>query len=40
MIGIDSISLRYGKKVIFNSINATINARDRIGLVGSNGMGK
>lgn len=40
MIDIDSLTLSYSKKVIFDSISANICARDRIGLVGSNGAGK
>ena len=40
MIELEQISLRYGPKVIFNEIGVVINARDRIGLVGSNGAGK
>lgn len=40
MLDIDSISLRYGKKVLFDEISANICARDRIALVGSNGAGK
>lgn len=40
MIELESVSLRYGPKVIFNEIGVVINARDRIGLVGSNGAGK
>lgn len=40
MIDIDSLSLSYSTKVLFDSISANIGARDRIGLVGSNGAGK
>ena len=40
MIELENISLRYGPKVIFNEVGVVINARDRIGLVGSNGAGK
>ncbi|MBH53082.1 MAG: ABC transporter ATP-binding protein [Opitutaceae bacterium] len=40
MIELRDISLRYGPKVIFDCIGAVIGARDRIGLVGSNGTGK
>lgn len=40
MIDIDSLTLSYSKKVIFDCISANICARDRIGLVGSNGAGK
>lgn len=40
MIELEQISLRYGPKVIFNEVGVVINARDRIGLVGSNGAGK
>lgn len=40
MLTLEAISLRYGPKILFNDIQATINARDRIGLVGANGTGK
>ncbi len=40
MIDIDSLTLSYGSKVIFDAISVNILARDRIGLVGSNGAGK
>ena len=40
MIELENISLRYGPKVIFNEVGVVINARYRIGLVGSNGAGK
>lgn len=40
MLDIDSISLQYGPKIIFDEISANITARDRIALVGSNGAGK
>ena len=40
MISIIDLSLRYGPKVVFNRISTVIGARDRIGLVGSNGSGK
>ena len=40
MISIIDLSLRYGPKIVFNRISTVIGARDRIGLVGSNGSGK
>lgn len=40
MVILESLSLRYGQKVLFDEICAVINVRDRIGLVGSNGAGK
>ncbi|MCZ6671353.1 MAG: ABC-F family ATP-binding cassette domain-containing protein [Verrucomicrobia bacterium] len=40
MIELENISLRYGPKVIFDEVGAVVGARDRIGLVGSNGAGK
>ena len=40
MITINQISHNFGKKVLFNEINAFIGAHDRIALVGSNGSGK
>ncbi len=40
MITINQVSHNFGKKVLFNKINAVINPHDRIALVGSNGSGK
>lgn len=40
MITINQVSHNFGKKVLFNKINAVINSHDRIALVGSNGSGK
>lgn len=40
MIALDSISLRYGHKILYNEISGYIGSRDRIALVGSNGAGK
>ena len=40
MITLNKIEHHYGEKVLYNSINASIGPRDRIGLVGSNGSGK
>ncbi len=40
MLAFQSISLRYGEKVLFDEVSARINAHDRIGLVGANGAGK
>ena len=40
MIELRDISLRYGPKVIFDNVGVVIGARDRIGLIGSNGTGK
>ena len=40
MIGLESISLAFGEKVLFDDVSLRINARDRIGLVGANGAGK
>ncbi len=40
MISIRGITLAYGARKIFDAADATINRRDRIGLVGSNGAGK
>lgn len=40
MLEIDSLSLSYSAKILFDAISANIGARDRIGLVGSNGAGK
>lgn len=40
MLSFNKISLQYGDKLLFDKISAHIEPRDRIGLVGSNGMGK
>lgn len=40
MIGLDSVSLRFGHKLLYNEIGGHIGSRDRIALVGSNGAGK
>lgn len=40
MISLSSISLYFGPRALFDDVSATINTRDRIGLVGSNGAGK
>ena len=40
MIELKSISLAFGARKLFDGINAVINKRDRIGLVGANGAGK
>ncbi|MFP4358074.1 MAG: ABC-F family ATP-binding cassette domain-containing protein [Puniceicoccaceae bacterium] len=40
MITLRDVSLSYGEKALFQSINVTIGPRDRIGLVGVNGSGK
>jgi len=40
MISLSDIQLRYGPKNVFDRISVTVGARDRIGLVGSNGSGK
>jgi ATP-binding cassette subfamily F protein 3 len=40
MITINQVTHNFGKKVLFNGINAVINAHDRIALIGSNGSGK
>lgn len=40
MIALENLSLRYGRKVLFDQISVRINAGERIGLVGSNGAGK
>ncbi|WP_309397175.1 ABC-F family ATP-binding cassette domain-containing protein [Cerasicoccus maritimus] len=40
MITLRDIQLRFGARPIFGGVTGTITARDRIGLVGSNGMGK
>lgn len=40
MLQIDSVSLFFGERPLFNEISATINPGERIGLVGPNGAGK
>ena len=40
MISGSNISLQFGGQVIFRDISFRIGARDRIGLIGSNGTGK
>jgi ATP-binding cassette subfamily F protein 3 len=40
MLQIDSISLFFGERPLFNEVSATINPGERIGLVGPNGAGK
>jgi ATP-binding cassette, subfamily F, member 3 len=40
MITLHDIRLQYGERVLFDDINVTIGARDRIALVGANGSGK
>lgn len=40
MITINQVSHNFGKKVLFDQINAVIDIHDRIALIGSNGSGK
>lgn len=40
MISLKDISLSFGRKALYQEVSVTIHARDRIGLVGSNGSGK
>ena len=40
MITLQQVTLAFNTKVVFNEVSATINPRDRIGLVGVNGSGK
>jgi len=40
MLALQSISLQFGEKTIFDEVSVRINARDRVGLVGANGSGK
>lgn len=40
MIEIKNLTLQRGTKVLFNQANATINPRQRFGLIGKNGTGK
>ncbi|MCC5841441.1 MAG: ABC-F family ATP-binding cassette domain-containing protein [Opitutales bacterium] len=40
MIELDSLTLRYGERFLYNEISGVIGLRDRIGLVGVNGSGK
>jgi len=40
MIQINDLSKTFGRQIIFDSVTATINAGERVGLVGRNGSGK
>lgn len=40
MIQLRNLKLQYGERFIFRDANASIGAKDRIGLIGSNGSGK
>ncbi len=40
MLSLENVGLQYGGRKLFDEVSATINPRDRIGLVGSNGTGK
>lgn len=40
MLQLDSITLHFGERPLFDSVSATINPGERIGLVGPNGAGK
>src|SRR5574344_665509 len=40
MIKVESLTKKYGKHIIINSINLEINPGDCIGIVGANGCGK
>ncbi|MCX5711563.1 MAG: ABC-F family ATP-binding cassette domain-containing protein [Candidatus Omnitrophica bacterium] len=40
MISISNLSKNYGKKVLFNNLNLSINRGEKIGLIGPNGSGK
>lgn len=40
MLTIEKLHKSYGDKILFNSINCTIESSDRIGLIGVNGTGK
>ncbi|MBX2929697.1 MAG: ABC-F family ATP-binding cassette domain-containing protein [Saprospiraceae bacterium] len=40
MISANNIFVKYGDRILFDSISLTIGARDRVGLVGRNGAGK
>jgi len=40
MLQINNIFLKYGDRVLFNEVNATIRDGERVGLVGRNGAGK
>ncbi|HLP17887.1 MAG TPA: ABC-F family ATP-binding cassette domain-containing protein [Bacteroidota bacterium] len=40
MLSLNNIELYFGERPLFDGVSCTINAHDRIGLVGSNGAGK
>ncbi|QTJ48299.1 ATP-binding cassette domain-containing protein [Dolosigranulum pigrum] len=40
LVEVESLSKKYGKEVILEDINFTINQGDKIALIGKNGSGK
>lgn len=40
LVEVESLSKKYGKEVILENINFTINQGDKIALIGKNGSGK
>ena len=40
MLKIDNLTYRLGKRVLLDSVSATVNAGAKVGLVGRNGTGK
>ena len=40
LVNLDNVSFSYGDRTIFHDVNVTIGDRDRIGLIGVNGVGK
>ncbi|MEP7146385.1 MAG: ATP-binding cassette domain-containing protein, partial [bacterium] len=40
MISLNSISMRYGAKILFDTVTLRVAGKDRVSLVGSNGAGK
>ena len=40
LLGVDRVSLRFGTRVLFDSLTLGIDDGDRIGVVGPNGAGK
>jgi ATPase subunit of ABC transporter with duplicated ATPase domains len=40
MLAVTNLSINFGERYLFDDLSFTINPHDRIGLVGSNGVGK
>ncbi|MBE0557309.1 MAG: ABC-F family ATP-binding cassette domain-containing protein, partial [Proteobacteria bacterium] len=40
MLSVNSITIQFGERTLFDGVSLTVSPHDRIGLVGSNGSGK